>query len=87
MLHCLFLGMAVGIQKGGEWEWRGCVKAGNEKRWVSLVLEGEEGKVKESSQCATEQGTKKQSGAEVRLLHTLVSCEFCGVPLCLWMSF
>lgn len=51
------------------------------KRCVRLMLEGEEGKVKESSQCATEQGTEKQTGAEVRLFHTLFSCEFCGVPL------
>ena len=45
------------------------------------MVEEEGGKAKESSWCATAQGTEKQSGAEVCLFHTLISREFCGFPI------
>lgn len=80
MLQYLFPSMAVGIQNGEEW---GFVKAGNEKRWARLWWKGKEGKQRVKSA----QGTEKQGSAEVCLFHTLVSLEFCGAPLCLWMSF
>lgn len=86
MLHCLFLGMAVGIQRGGEWGWVGLCESWYEKRCVRLVLEGEEGKVSQVS-------VPPSKGQKNKLVQKYVSFTLSspvssvGSPLCLWMSF